>query len=218
MNQPSSLHSLFHTPEKGLFISFEGAEGSGKSTQIQKLQKHFESLSLPCLLLREPGGTSFGEKLRAAILSQDSKLHPMAETFVFLASRAQLLEEKILPQLAQGGVVLLDRYIDSTLVYQALARQESIEKIWTLHQFAPLNVLPHRTFYLDISLEVSLERQMKRGQNKDYFESQSNEFQAQLLKGYRTLASLYPERIKTIQGTQSVEDVFRDILQELPKL
>ncbi len=218
MNQSSPLHATFRTPEKGLFISFEGAEGSGKSTQIQKLKEHFDSLSRSCIVLREPGGTSFGEKLRAAILNQETKLHAMAETFVFLASRAQLLEEKILPHLALGGVVLLDRYVDSTLVYQALARGESIEKIWTLHQFAPLNILPHRTFYLDISLEVSLERQLKRGQNKDYFESQSNDFQAKLLKGYRTLAGLYPERIKTISGAQSVEDVFRDILQELPHL
>ncbi len=218
MNQTSLLSSLFHTPDKGLFISFEGAEGSGKSTQIQKLKQHFDSLNRPCIVLREPGGTAFGEKLREAILSQDTKLHAMAETFVFLASRAQLLEEKILPHLASNGVVLLDRYIDSTLVYQALARGDQIEKIWTLHQFAPLNTLPHRTFYLDISLEVSLERQLKRGQNKDYFESQSNDFQAQLLKGYRTLAALYPERIKTISGAQSVNEVFNDIIKELPLL
>ena len=218
MNQPSSLHSLYTTPKKGLFISFEGAEGSGKSTQIQKLKEHFERLARPCLVLREPGGTSFGEKLRAAILSQDTKLHALSETFVFLASRAQLLEEKILPHLALDGVVLLDRYVDSTLVYQALARGESIEKIWTLHQFAPLNILPHRTFYLDISLEVSLERQRQRGQTKDYFESQSNDFQARLLSGYRSLAALYPERIETIAGDQSVEQVHQDILKGVSRL
>lgn len=197
-------------------MSFEGAEGSGKSTQIQKLKEHFEALNRPCLLLREPGGTNFGEKLREAILNQHQKLHALAETFVFLASRVQLLEEKILPHLKLNGVVLLDRYIDSTLVYQAIARGEEIQKIWTLHQFAPLNLLPHRTLYLDISLEVSLERQAKRGHSKDYFESRPNDFQERLLKGYQTLAQLYPERIKTINGQQSVDEVFKSILGQLP--
>ncbi len=204
----SNFSDVFRPPPQGLFLSFEGVEGSGKSTQITILEQHFKSLGHQVLLLREPGGTAFGEKLRATILGLDDAIDPLSETFVFLASRAQLLKEKILPFLQQPkAVVLLDRYVDSTLVYQGLAQKRPLEMIWALHQFAPLNTLPHATFFLDIDVETSLARQDSRGQAKDYFESRQREFQEQLVQGYRTIARLYSERIHRIDASQNENTV-----------
>lgn len=211
----SNFTQVFSPPPSGLFLTFEGVEGSGKSTQITKLQHDFQAQGRPVLLLREPGGTEFGEKLRATILGQSTKLDVLSETFVFLASRTQLLREKILPFLENPkAVVLLDRYIDSTLVYQALAVERSMDWIWVLHQFAPLNTLPHATLFLDIDVDVSLARQAKRGQAKDYFESRQRSFQQGLVDGYRQVARTYPERIQTIDATQSENAVF-DAIQNV---
>lgn len=199
----SNFSAVFGPPPQGLFLSFEGVEGSGKSTQITLLEQHFKTQGHRVLLLREPGGTAFGEKLRATILGLDNAIDPLSETFLFLASRAQLLKEKILPFLQQPrAVVLLDRYVDSTLVYQGLAQKRPLEMIWALHQFAPLNTLPHATFFLDIDVETSLARQAARGQAKDYFESRQREFQEQLVEGYRAIGRLYPERIHRIDASQ----------------
>lgn len=213
----TNFSAVFGPPAQGLFISFEGVEGSGKSTQIQRLEAHFKAQHRPVLNLREPGGTQFGEKLRATILGQDLPINPLSETFVFLASRSQLLTEKILPFLEANpsAVVLLDRYVDSTLVYQALAQKRPLELIWTLHQFAPLNTLPHVTFFLDIDVEVSLARQAARGQAKDYFESRSRNFQEELVNGYRTIARTYPERIQRIAAEADADSVTQDILTAL---
>ncbi len=212
----SNFSSVFGPPASGLFLSFEGVEGSGKSTQLQILEDYFKSLNRPVLRLREPGGTSFGEKLRSSILGQEKELDPLCETFVFLASRAQLLKEKILPFLENPqAIVLLDRYVDSTLVYQALAQNRSVDMIWQLHQFSPLNTLPHVTFFLDIDVETSLKRQAARGQEKDYFESRKVEFQAKLVNGYRQLAQLYPKRIVRINADQQEKLVSEAIMNIL---
>jgi dTMP kinase len=175
----TQLKTRFRSPETpgSFFISLEGIEGSGKSTQIGIIEEWLKSRGYQVLTLREPGGTSFGEKLRDAILQSKSSLHPLAECHLFMASRAQILHEKILPFLLNPkSVVILDRYIDSTIAYQGFARGLGVETILTLHQHNPLNLLPHRTYFLDISLKTSHERQSKRGQDKDYFESEKNEF------------------------------------------
>ncbi len=191
----SNLLSLFRNPETpgSFFLSFEGIEGSGKTTQLKEVEKYLLLKNKRVLILREPGGTAFGEKLREAILGSVTPLHPLAECHLFLASRSQLLFEQILPfLLVPDSVVILDRYVDSTLAYQGFARGLGAETILTLHQHAPLNLLPHRTYFLDISLETSLERQKNRGQAKDYFESEKQEFYQKLIDGYQNLASMFP--------------------------
>ncbi len=211
-----ALNAPFHLPAQGLFLSFEGIEGSGKSTQIQKLREHLTEQGREVLVLREPGGTSFGEKLRAALLGHDTTLDPLAETFVFLASRVQLLREKILPHLTgPRRVVLLDRYLDSTLVYQALAQGKDPAALWQLFAHPPLTLLPHATLFLDITVEKSLERQALRGQSKDYFESRHQEFQRALMEGYQLLARQHPERILTIDAAGASDEVFRAIITAL---
>ncbi len=175
-----------------------------------------QNRGLRVLTLREPGGTNFGEKLREVILQSQTRLHPLAECHLFLASRAQLLQEKILPFLLQpGSVVILDRYIDSTLAYQGKARNLGYETVLTLHQFDPLNLLPHRTYFLDIGLETSMARQLARGNKKDYFESQKIEFYKNLIDGYREISEIFPDRIMTIHAEQPVLEVTSVILKDL---
>jgi dTMP kinase len=220
-NSLDSIKSLYRNPVTpgSLFLSIEGIEGSGKSTQIKEIEKTVQEKGLRVLTLREPGGTTFGEKLREAILNSETPLHPLAECHLFLASRAQLLKEKILPFLLQpGSVVILDRYIDSTLAYQGKARRLGYQTVLTLHQFDPLNLLPHRTYFLDIELETSFERQKIRGNVKDYFESQKQEFYQNLIDGYRELSELFPERILKLNAQKSIQEVTNLIKNDLETL
>jgi dTMP kinase len=205
------------TPES-YFLSLEGIEGSGKSTQIKNVEKFLKDQGYRTLTLREPGGTGFGEKLREAVLTSSVKLHPLAECHLFLASRAQLLQEKILPFLLEPkSVIILDRYIDSTFAYQGKARRVGMETILTLHQHHPLNLIPHRTYFLDITLETSMLRQAKRGQEKDYFESQEAEFYLNLIDGYREVANLFSERVLKVNAEESEYLVTKTILDDLKR-
>lgn len=215
------MKNKYRNPETpgSLFLSLEGIEGSGKTTQIKAIESFVKDKGMRVLTLREPGGTIFGEKLREAILQSEMPLHPLAECHLFLASRAQLLKEKILPFLLQpGSVVILDRYIDSTLAYQGKARRLGYETVLTLHQFEPLNLLPHRTYFLDIGLETSLERQRVRGNQKDYFEAQKQEFYQNLLDGYREVSEIFPDRILKVNAEKTPEDVTQFIISDLEKI
>lgn len=221
MDKIKQIISQFTQPQKtkGLFLSLEGIEGSGKSTQINFIKNYFENQGYQVLCLREPGGTSFGEKLREAILESTAPLHPLAEAHLFVSSRVQLLHEKILPFLDNPkSVVILDRYIDSSLAYQGSARGLGYETILSLHSPSPLNILPHRTYFLDISLETSMKRQEQRGNAKDYFESEKKTFYLSLIKGYREVATLFSKRIKTIDASQEallVSSIIQKDLEEL---
>ena len=220
-NSIEYLKSFYRTPvtPESFFLSLEGIEGSGKTTQIKHLEKILSDKGYRVLTLREPGGTAFGEKLREAILKSTTPLHPLAECHLFLASRAQLLHEKILPfLLAPKSVVILDRYIDSTMAYQGKARRLGLETVLELHRHDPLNLLPHRTYFLDITLETSLERQQKRGQEKDYFESEKAEFYANLIDGYREMAKYFPERILTIDASKTPEEVSQVMALDLERV
>lgn len=201
------------------FISFEGIEGAGKSTQIIKVKDYLETQGFRVLVLREPGGTSFGEKLRQAILHNQAELHPLAEAHLFASSRAQLLHEVVMPELAvPGTIIICDRYIDSTMAYQGVARELGVGTVLEIHQNFPLNLVPHLTLYLKIDLESSMKRQKIRNAPKDYFESQGEAFYLALIQGYDRSAELFPERVKMIDGQQSFEDVQREILDKIRSL
>lgn len=204
-----------HCHQSSYFFSFEGIEGAGKSTLINSFKEHLEKQGKNCLLLREPGGTSFGEKLREAILQSKAPLHPLAEAHLFASSRAQLLAEKILPHLAKpNSVVLLDRYIDSSLVYQGVGRKLGMETILELHQHFPLHLMPHKTFYLAIDANTSVQRQAKRGQDPDYFESEQITFTNSLIQGYEELQQLFSERLCQLDGAQAPQQLFAQLLQQ----
>lgn len=194
-------------------LSFEGIEGSGKSTQIQRLTDQLQKSGKKVYQFREPGGTVFGEQLRAAILNSKTPLDPMAEAHLFVAARAQLLSEKILPLLNEDNtIVILDRYIDSSLAYQASARGLGLNTVLNLHRDYPLTTMPHCTFYLHIDLETSMQRQKLRGQEKDYFEKEGKEFYQKLIDGYDLAAETFKERIKIIDGQQDMDSVTEQII------
>ncbi|MCB9062962.1 MAG: dTMP kinase [Halobacteriovoraceae bacterium] len=201
------------------FISFEGIEGSGKSTQIKLVAESLEKMDFRTIILREPGGTPFGEKLRNTMLEQKNDIHPLAECFLFLSSRTQLLHEVTLKELAiPGTVIIYDRYIDSTLAYQGKARGLGLETVLQFHQKFPLNLAPHRTYYLEIDLETSLERQKKRQIPKDYFESKSNQFHLDLIEGYKQCIELFPGRFVSIDGRETMETIHDQIVHNFNQL
>ncbi len=198
------------------FFTFEGIEGAGKSSHITKLKDDLERAKIKVLLLREPGGTDFGEKLRSAILESKTKIEPISESYLFAASRAQLLKEKILPFLNEpNSVVICDRYIDSSIAYQGVARGVGIENILAIHNHYPLNILPNLSFYIKISLETSYKRQEIRNLKKDYFESENSKFYTQLINGYDLASEIFNERIKIIDGEQSIDAVYKDIHKQV---
>lgn len=196
----------------GLFITFEGIEGSGKSTQIDLLEKTLQDKGQTVLKLREPGGTLFGEALRKAILESSEKLDPIAEAMLFAASRAQLLKEKILPALEKNQVVIVDRYVDSSIAYQGFARGLGLQTILDIHSHGILKNFPALTFYLAIDLETSMKRQALRGNAKDYFEKENHQFYGKLIAGYEECVKFFP-RIKKINADQDVSTIQHEIMK-----
>lgn len=195
-----------------LLISFEGIEGSGKSTQIQLLKEYFSKKSYQVHVLREPGGTTFGEKLREAILSSNEPIHPLAEAHLFASSRAQLIYQKILPALQnEKTVVIMDRFIDSSLAYQGIARSLGFEAIEKLHQNEPLTIRPDFTFYLKIDVPTSFARQKSRGNQKDYFEKEKEEFYQKLIHGFDLCHEKFPKRFRLINGNQDPKAIHEEI-------
>lgn len=212
MNTLQQLASEFRPPAfpGSYFISLEGIEGAGKSTQIVKLKEYLEEKDFRVLVLREPGGTIFGEKLRSAILASSQELHPVAELHLFASSRAQLLQEVTLKELnTPGTVIIYDRYLDSTFAYQGHARELGAAEVLTTHLSFPLTLVPHLTLYLRIEPELSQQRQKIRNAPKDYFEKRGEEFYHKLVAGYDQAAEIFPNRIQTIDASSDENSVFQ---------
>jgi dTMP kinase len=214
------LLSKFKPPtfENSFFFTFEGVEGSGKTTQIELLTKAL-SEQYRVIKLREPGGTSFGEKLRQSVLEAKTPLHPLAEAHLFASSRAQLLHEVIIKELSSPGtIVVCDRYLDSSLAYQGVARGLGIETILHLHQDFPLCIVPHLTFFLKASVNLSQNRMRERNLPPDYFESQANLFHQKLVRGYDEVAEIFPERIKVLKADDDKNLISQQILSLVTKV
>lgn len=201
------------------FLSFEGIEGAGKSTQIIKLKNYLESKNFRVLVLREPGGTPFGEKMRQAILETKTEITPLAEAHLFASSRAQLLTEVILKELSvPNTIIICDRYIDSSLVYQGHSRGLGVAEVLNIHNAFPLNLVPHLTFYLRINVETSEKRQKMRNAPKDYFESKGVDFYKKLVVGYDLVAELFPHRILKLDAEVSLDEMTMVIFEATNKL
>ena len=214
VESPMQNLEKFDSPnaDQARIISFEGIEGSGKSTQIKLAKTYLESVGKKVSLFREPGSTHFSEGLREVMLGQKEKVSPLAQALLFACARAQLLEEKIWPLLNDTqNVIILDRYIDSSLAYQGSAAGLGMQTILDIHTHAPLNLLPNKTLYLRIDQETSFARQAKRGQEKDYFESQKSDFYQKLIDGYELAASTFTQRVKTIDAQLSESEVHNQI-------
>lgn len=220
-NINKELLSQFRPPAfpGSFFVSFEGIEGAGKSTQIKRITEYLEKKNFRVLVLREPGGTPYGERLRQAILSTTAKIHPVAEMYLFASARAQLLTEVVLGELSvPNTIIICDRYLDSTIAYQGVARGLGIERVLEAHNLFPLHLVPHMTLYLKIGLETSMTRQEIRNNPKDYFESQGNDFHAKLIQGYDAASELFPERIRVINSERTLDEVYLSIRSKIDEL
>jgi dTMP kinase len=194
-----------------MFISFEGPDGCGKTTQVELLEAYLETKEIEFVATREPGGTVLGEQLRAIVLHGD-KISPWAEVAVFAAARAELVEEVIEPALERGAIVISDRFVDSSLVYQGVARGLGIEEVLQLNLHATKGLLPDRTFLLLVDQQLS---ETRVGEERDRMERESAAFRRQVDAGYRQLAEMFPERIVVLDGTQPRELIARQVRQAL---
>lgn len=198
---------------KGKFITFEGGEGSGKSTQIKLLKQSLESQGKTVLVTREPGGTPIGEKIRAILVGGNATIHPQTELLLFSALRNEHMEIQIKPALERGDWVLCDRFIDSTTVYQGFGSGLNIRRIQWLHDFT-LNTAkehsPDLTFLLDIDVEVGLKRSGRIDNTETRFESRGFEYHQKVRDGFLQLVKLYP-RIKVIDALSDPDVVQEDI-------
>jgi dTMP kinase len=194
-----------------MFISFEGLDGCGKTTQVELLEAFLEARDLEVVATREPGGTELGETLRQIVL-HGGKISPWAEVAIFAAARAELVEEVIEPALGRGAIVISDRFVDSSLVYQGVARGLGVENVLQLNLHATKGLLPERTFLLMVDEKLS---EARVGEERDRMESESVEFRRLVGDGYRRLAEMFPERIVALDGTQPREQIARQVRQAL---
>lgn len=197
---------------RGAFITFEGSEGCGKSTQVKRLAARLEEAGVRTLVTREPGGTPIGEKIRDLLqfAPESFAMTPETEVLLFEASRAQLVRETIQPALEQGTVVICDRFFDSTTVYQGVARKLSPDIVATLNAFAVGATRPDLTFILDIDVETARNRMLRRVRPvaiKDRMEEEPIEFYERVCQGYRELAKSQPDRFIVVDGAQSLDAI-----------
>lgn len=200
---------------KGIFISFEGGEGVGKTTQIARLAKEFELSGRKVLVTREPGGTAIANRIRSLLLDPDLKgLVPLAELFLYQASRAQHVEELIKPALAAGRIVICDRYTDSSFVYQGVARGLPAKMVKELNRQATGGLQPTVTFVLDLNPQIGLARIGKRG-ILDRIEKETLAFHLAVRKGFQRLVKQEPRRCINIDASQSRDQIHERICKAL---
>ena len=197
--------------EKGLFITFEGIDGCGKSTQIGLLESYLKEKGKEVLLIREPGGTAVGEKIREILLEKkNDSMKPLTELLLFEAARAQITEEKIIPATEAGKVVICDRFFDSTTAYQGYAREMGTELTDLLNGIATAGRSPDITFVLDIDPEQAYARRVGRGGEEDRMEALGLLFQQKVREGYLKLASDNP-RVRVIDASATPEEISEQI-------
>ena len=204
-----------------MFITFEGIEGCGKSTQTKRLVNRLRELAVPLVITLEPGGTAVGQKIRHILLdSRNQHLSPLTELLLYAADRAQHVEEIIKPALEQEKWVLCDRFFDATTVYQGYARGLDMKLIATLNEKASPGILPDITFLIDCPVEIGLERALNRNrvqfqQGQDRFEREKTDFHESVRKGYLTMARKNPERFRVVDGELEADEleslIFRHI-------
>ena len=199
---------------KGLFITFEGVDGCGKTTQIKLLKEYFEKQSKTVLLTREPGAKGLGVKLREILLNYDGEVSPNCESFLFLADRAQHIDTIIKPAVERGEIVLCDRHTDSTVAYQGYGRGVDLDRINMLNDIATSGMKPDLTFIFDIDIETSMSRV---GKEKDRMESAGVEFFKRVREGYLNIAKQEPQRVKLLNGSDKIEDIHSKILDIINK-
>lgn len=202
----------------GLFISIEGPDGSGKSTQIALLRTYLEQQGYSVLETRDPGGTKISEQIRSVILNRENKeMSHMTELLLYTAARAQMVDELIRPALEAGTVVICDRFLDSAAVYQGMVRGLGTKLVYEVNDYALQGLLPQVTFFLDLPAEEGIRRKNQQHE-LDRMELEKAEFHAQVAEGYRVLAKEQPQRIVRIDAMLSVEEISQCMTDKVREL
>ena len=202
----------------GYFITFEGGEGTGKTTIINYISKYLNDKGYGVVTTREPGGIDIAEQIRSIILDvKNTKMDYRTEALLYAASRTQHLAEKVIPALNSGKIVLCDRYLDSSLVYQGIARNLGIDNVLKINMFA-LEYMPNITFFIDVKPEICFKRLKDNNREMDRLDLENMDFHNMVYEGYKEIAKMYPSRIISIDGDRKIEDIIEDIRIRIDKL
>ena len=200
---------------EGIFITMEGPDGSGKTTQIDLLKKYLEHKGYDIVIAREPGGTTIGEAIREIILNPDYKeMGHMTELLLYASARAQLVNQVNTPARAEGKAVICDRFVESSAVYQGIGRGLGVDTVYEVNNFALGDVKPKLTIFMDLDAEDGIKRKKKQAE-LDRMEQEDLSFHKRVVEGYRQLAKLYPERIVPINATLPIDEIHSMIVQEV---
>ena len=202
---------------EGIFITMEGPDGSGKTTQIDLLKKYLESRGYDSVIAREPGGTVIGEAIREIILNPEYReMSHMTELLLYASARAQLVNQVIKPALLSGKAVICDRFVESSAVYQGIGRGLGVDTVYEINNYALGEVKPELTIFMDLDAADGIRRK-KSQTDLDRMELEDLSFHKRVVEGYRQLAELYPERIFPVDATLSIEEIHSMIVNEVKK-
>lgn len=196
--------------KRGLFITFEGPDKAGKSTQIRLFCEYLEREGTPYVLTREPGGCEVSEKIRNIILDIQNDMGPICEAMLYAAARAELVRQVIRPAVEGGTLVVCDRYVDSSIAYQGFGRELGYEYVKQLNEAAVDGMIPDLTYYLRMDPDEAMGRM--KGEQKDRLESAGRDFRSRVMQGYEQLAKENPNRIAAIRANQSIPEVHRQVI------
>lgn len=198
----------------GIFITFEGPDGAGKTTQIKLLEQHLRQRGYNVLVTREPGGTPVGEEIRKILLNPNHQgMDALTEMYLYAASRAQHVRQVIKPALEKGMVVLCDRFVDSSIAYQGFGRGLGMDVVEAVNRYALDDIQPDLTLFFNIRPEEALARGRMRSKDIDRLESEELDFHRRVYQGFLTLQGKYDRRIKEVDATRNVEEVFKQVLE-----
>ncbi|ESU34647.1 thymidylate kinase [Bacillus sp. 17376] len=206
--------------EKGIFITIEGPDGSGKTTILQMLAENLEKEGYAVIATREPGGIEIAEQIRKVILDpENTAMDPRTEALLYAAARRQHLAEKVKPALNAGKVVLCDRFVDSSLAYQGYARGLGIDEVYSINEFAIENMMPAMTLYFDVAPEIGLERINKnKGREVNRLDMEKLEFHQKVREGYMIIGERFPDRISKIDASRELEAVYNQAEAKIKEL
>ncbi len=204
---------------KGIFITFEGPEGSGKTSVIKAVEERLKQQNKNVLMTREPGGIRIAELIRNIILDVDNvEMDLTTEALLFAASRRQHIVEKIWPALNEGKIVLCDRFVDSSLAYQGVGRELGIDRVYAINQYAIEGCLPDLTIFIDVPPSIGLKRVFSNGRKVDRLDLETIKFHEKVYLGYHELINKFPDRIKVVDGTQTIDKVVENSLEWIYKI
>lgn len=199
------------------FITFEGGECSGKTSIIESVKRVLDEKGIEYICTREPGGIKIAEQIRSVILDiNNTEMTSECETLLYAAARMQHLSERVIPALKEGKVVLCDRFLDSSLAYQGYARGIGMENVLKANSFA-LDYLPELTIFIDVTPDVALKRLSQRHEKQDRLDLEKMDFHKRVYEGYHEVLKMYPDRVKRIDGNQSLEAVTKDCIDAILK-